>query len=92
MTQRHSSLQINSTTPLSFGTDESPLEYFLYKGDLNDGLVEISREENSFLEPWAILRALVLEFPFFCAIIEGYLHLIGRSRNSNLVHFPACSD
>lgn len=58
VTEQASSHHVTTTHRLSFGTDESPLKYFVYRNGLNDGFVAILQQENPLWELWGILCML----------------------------------
>lgn len=60
MAEDNTSHTFSTIHRLNFGTDESPLKYFLYRNVLNDGFVAILRP-NPYLKLLATLGALVPE-------------------------------
>lgn len=56
-----------TTHRLSFGTDESPLKYFLYRNGLNNGFIAILRP-NPVLKLLATIRASTFFFKVFILV------------------------
>lgn len=64
MIEQNTSHTFDTIHRLSFGTNASPLKYYLYRNVLNQGFIAILRP-NPYLTLLATFGALVLEFLLF---------------------------